>query len=307
MKLRKKITISVASAILILTLLPTASAHPGGTDENGGHYDHSAGEYHYHHGYSAHQHYNGECPYDFDDATEPHGNKYTYNPSRTHSPTRPPATPTPTAPPVYSKSSSGSKQAKDPNGWLAIALSILSIALTIYFTSYNSNDTYTSVRAKLFSDAKKAAYTPLTSRVYTPQTLDDTQLRNIGVNAVYKNFIPELCQAIWNCADAIKPPESVLDERARIIEIGKTALNSSYYVSVNTRTDAFHTRSCRYFSYMNHRAHLFDAALLYTPCHLCNRQTLSTLNYFYYVLLAKLKGMPKKEEVLLWTDGFFIS
>ena len=32
-------------------------AHSGGTDANGGHYDHSSGEYHYHHGQPAHQHY----------------------------------------------------------------------------------------------------------------------------------------------------------------------------------------------------------------------------------------------------------
>ncbi|MBQ0038340.1 MAG: KTSC domain-containing protein [Clostridiales bacterium] len=50
-----------------------ASAHPGQTDENGGHFDHSTSEYHYHHGYSAHQHYDidgdgiPDCPYDFND------------------------------------------------------------------------------------------------------------------------------------------------------------------------------------------------------------------------------------------------
>lgn len=47
----------------------SASAHPGRTDANGGHYDSSTGEYHYHHGYPAHQHTNGICPYDFDDQT----------------------------------------------------------------------------------------------------------------------------------------------------------------------------------------------------------------------------------------------
>lgn len=39
-------------------------AHPGNTDSNGGHYNHSTGEYHYHHGHSAHQHNGGRCPYD---------------------------------------------------------------------------------------------------------------------------------------------------------------------------------------------------------------------------------------------------
>jgi hypothetical protein len=54
--------------ILILLLFGTyVSAHPGSTDGDGGHFDHSSGEYHYHHGYPAHEHSDGECPYDFDD------------------------------------------------------------------------------------------------------------------------------------------------------------------------------------------------------------------------------------------------
>lgn len=36
--------------ILILFLSYTASAHPGRTDANGGHWNHSTGEYHYHDG-----------------------------------------------------------------------------------------------------------------------------------------------------------------------------------------------------------------------------------------------------------------
>lgn len=58
------------AVFLLAMLFPVVIlAHPGGTDENGGHYDTSTGEYHYHHGYPAHQHTNGTCPYDFDDRT----------------------------------------------------------------------------------------------------------------------------------------------------------------------------------------------------------------------------------------------
>ena len=45
------------SLILVLSAAPSALAHPGRTDANGGHTDRSTGEYHYHHGYPAHQHY----------------------------------------------------------------------------------------------------------------------------------------------------------------------------------------------------------------------------------------------------------
>lgn len=60
---------------LLLIATPSASAHPGRTDANGGHTDSSTGEYHYHHGYPAHQHYDmdgdgkKDCPYEFKDKT----------------------------------------------------------------------------------------------------------------------------------------------------------------------------------------------------------------------------------------------
>lgn len=62
--------------VLIISVLRTdVYAHPGKTDSNGGHTNHSTGEYHYHHGYSAHDHYDVDgdgdvdCPYDFDNRT----------------------------------------------------------------------------------------------------------------------------------------------------------------------------------------------------------------------------------------------
>ena len=54
----------VAAVLTFLILLPAANAHSGRTDSQGGHYNHSTGEYHFHHGHSAHQHPNGTCQYD---------------------------------------------------------------------------------------------------------------------------------------------------------------------------------------------------------------------------------------------------
>ena len=65
---------------LVAVLASFTVLHQGKTDSNGGHYDHSAGEYHYHHGYPAHDHYdmNGDgivdCPYNFKDKTNNKGN-----------------------------------------------------------------------------------------------------------------------------------------------------------------------------------------------------------------------------------------
>ena len=61
----KKIIATTCTIFIVIALVISlpVSAHPGNTDSNGGHYDHSTGSYHYHHGYSAHQHPNGKCPY----------------------------------------------------------------------------------------------------------------------------------------------------------------------------------------------------------------------------------------------------
>ena len=56
--------------IIFLSLLNIqAFAHPGRTDSDGGHWNHSSGEYHYHHGKPAHDHISGRCPYDVNEVT----------------------------------------------------------------------------------------------------------------------------------------------------------------------------------------------------------------------------------------------
>ncbi len=66
----KRRILSIFIALLSAFLLSAVVfAHPGQTDEDGGHYDRSTGEYHYHHGYPAHLHTGGQCPHEFDDRT----------------------------------------------------------------------------------------------------------------------------------------------------------------------------------------------------------------------------------------------
>lgn len=66
--MKKKFSILIIIMITFSTVI--SLAHGGKTDDNGGHYDRSTGEYHYHHGYSEHQHINGVCPYDYVDKTD---------------------------------------------------------------------------------------------------------------------------------------------------------------------------------------------------------------------------------------------
>lgn len=65
--MKKHLVLILALLTLLCVCAIVVSAHSGGTDENGGHYDYSTGEYHYHHGYSAHEHVDGECVFDFED------------------------------------------------------------------------------------------------------------------------------------------------------------------------------------------------------------------------------------------------
>ena len=67
----KRIVIAlIVIGLLLCSIIIITLAHPGKTDSQGGHTDHSTGEYHYHHGYPAHQHTFGRCPYDHHDNTE---------------------------------------------------------------------------------------------------------------------------------------------------------------------------------------------------------------------------------------------
>jgi hypothetical protein len=72
----KKFLILVCCLLIAFATANISLAHPGGTDENGGHYDNSSGEYHYHHGESAHQHPNGVCPYTSNDSTDDEEKRY---------------------------------------------------------------------------------------------------------------------------------------------------------------------------------------------------------------------------------------
>lgn len=64
MKSKAVAFITFAIVLAFVFLIPL-SAHRGMTDENGGHWDNSTGEYHYHcGGHPAHDHYKGICPYD---------------------------------------------------------------------------------------------------------------------------------------------------------------------------------------------------------------------------------------------------
>lgn len=69
--IQKILTVLIALSMLTMLISPV-NGHPGRTDSDGGHYNHSTGEYHWHHGQPEHQHkdLDGDgiyeyCPYDY--------------------------------------------------------------------------------------------------------------------------------------------------------------------------------------------------------------------------------------------------
>lgn len=104
----KKILILLTALLVISLVTIMAFAHPGRTDSNGGHTDHSTGEYHYHHGYPAHQHIGGRCPYDYEDRTDSGSSSSSGSGS-------------------YESSYSSSQSDEDSIKWLAIVIGAVSV------------------------------------------------------------------------------------------------------------------------------------------------------------------------------------
>ena len=135
----KRIALLILFAVCLFSLLiAPVFAHPGKTDDKGGHTDHSTGEYHYHHGYSAHNHYDMDgdgvvdCPYDFDDKTD-HSSKESATVKPKTSQIVPTTEPT-TIPTEATSSVNNSKSNTDTIsvlGWI-IAIGVYVIVMVIF-------------------------------------------------------------------------------------------------------------------------------------------------------------------------------
>lgn len=81
----KKMLIFLSGFFIFIYLTLPSYAHPGSTDQNGGHHDLRTNDYHYHHGYPAHSHVDvnndgkTDCPYNFIDQTGINSNRDFHN------------------------------------------------------------------------------------------------------------------------------------------------------------------------------------------------------------------------------------
>ena len=171
----KYIKYFVALILIFCFSLPTF-AHPGSTDEYGGHVDWNTGEYHYHHGFEAHYHTNGVCPYEFKDYADHtnHGstsnNNYSYNygdrdqyvPAVQYT-LKPVPTPTP-KPTSKPNQTVNSKQNSNTFDW-SIFLIIIPVGFTVLWIKQEKaeKEYQQSLIAKKQYEEEKSKYTQLYS------------------------------------------------------------------------------------------------------------------------------------------------
>lgn len=217
----KRRILSICIALLTIFLLPSvAFAHPGQTDEDGGHYDRSTGEYHYHHGYPAHQHTGGQCPYDFDDRTG-------WNSG-----------------PSTSKSDTKFFDWSDPSNSWGIILLICVLPLPILFGIFIISDKRKSrkrARAAAEEEAQKA------------QALRDSiPVFKSRVAALKKEYvelqISLLTEQVLSPRVVAKVPEdSFVDSAWHPHQFGASALaDDKYYFALNASTSVIHRPTCTY-------------------------------------------------------------
>lgn len=284
----------ICASLLIffsVALLPTISmAHSGRTDSKGGHYNRSTGEYHYHHGYPAHQHIDGVCPYDYDDKTGSSSGSSSTGTSSSQS----------------QSVQSDVSEPSEPRSTLIDDI-LLSCAAALSFSAFlayrpAAKQAYEHAYTGLFVDSKPVEYPPLAP--LNPIT-NQLSLYNPAQRNIERKLYDRLVPAIWKYANSIKPIGSTIDEYGRPIETGVPAHRSRYYVSVNTRTGIYHHSHCQYYTRYRHLAHEFDAMRFYVPCSNCRKKPVLTDQYMCYLILLHIKGGLTKENVLLWTDGWF--
>lgn len=251
-----------AVAILAVIVSP-AFAHSGKTDGNGGHRDHSTGEYHYHHGYSAHQHYDMDgdgdldCPYDFDDKTnKSYGASETYRSIATPEPT-PKQTPVPTQKPTP-------KQETISNNREFIFV-ILSIAIfSCISTAVKKTEERKKQQEKFIAEKKE----------YEKLYGDISTLEASGA--------PPFCFVGEDGLPAIK-------DNSR----EKWGENYTFYITASGKS--YHTGKCRY-AVDKRRVKAINAYLVYhySPCSIC-RPNLPIMEW--YKEYNVIKGIRSKYDI----------
>lgn len=256
MKKFPTLLIVFVATISVLVLSITVHAHPGRTDNNGGHTDHSTGEYHYHHGYPAHSHYdiNGDgiidCPYNFDDKTD--------HRSGQASGTNKGSGLTSTTTPLTHKNADPNEELKEVPAWVYWIIGTLICTVVILIFCIRGKNKQLVSQENRFQRIAKDDEARVKEGICT---LHDALVKRYGNNYLYVISGANPGDFVDN--DFL--PHSVSYSKSPSMDDYTFYLGGSPYYSPK-----YHHRSCRYAraSYAIN-AYTLRSKKLYQPCSLC--------------------------------------
>ena len=295
--------------ILILAIVFSPSsvfAHSGRTDSQGGHYNHSTGEYHFHHGYPAHQHTDGNCPYEFDDKTN-HSSGSSISSSYHPSTSKPSSTLKTTTSPQSSPSVLSTTQNSEQNTDLhsSLLFSVFSLIASLSFMAqFIFNPTLENVlkraESTLFTSDETILYSPIQPSSSPPFKPSSFEMILHIAESIRPTLLLQLEKKIWSYADEHSPENTFLDEYARPIPASSPRNNQFWFFCFNPKSNIFHKRTCWHSHSSRSLIHRFDAFRLYIPCKACTPQNTKYSDlYVCYLILVSLKGEPQKRSVSL--------
>lgn len=260
--------------ILIFISPYKSYAHPGNTDEFGGHYDLSTGDYHYHHGFEAHYHPNGICPFGNIDTSRE--NVVTLE--------------------DYNNTVAKNKKLEDDIKDITYKYNVISRE-NEDLKEYNeelSNSSETSyipyiitaiviVASGLIISSKDTKITFLNSKV-SNLSKDITNL-NIRLEESYKQN-----RAIHQELKLLKSYDEtkILENRKRManifsdwipgddIDYSKPLDRKDLYVKKSTTTKKYHTLDCKIASKNCTTVPIYDVPYFYKPCKICDPQPIKS-------------------------------
>lgn len=259
----KRFLLCLTTLFIFPMLCMPASAHPGKTDADGGHYDQETGEYHYHHGYPAHAHYDMDgdgdvdCPYDFDDKTD-----RTPNLSQSSSAYKKPVQTTPANSTVFKARANQKEETVIPIKFFLIIDGILILIILVFF-----------LKAKWRKEELESITTQAKEEADHKQQLIKKSLKELDSDLSKKwgeTYLYQLCNApTTDCLGPDDLPRTLAEDGEKWGQKYTFYLSSPY--SNYSPNGKYHRSICRY---ANHNCPINAFSIQHThqtagPCSKC--------------------------------------
>lgn len=256
----KKILTTAAIISVLMAVVLLVNAHPGRTDNNGGHTNQNTGEYHYHHGYSEHNHYDLDgdgdldCPYNFDDNT---GIPFKSTSNVSAETTIPPET-----------TLIQSKQTQQQNGGYNVKIWVVCLLVAIFVIVIVAM--YKSIRKKeeIIADLNKKHRESIQEN--EKNFNKDLYNFNSDIAKAYgSQYLCKVCNAPFgDCLGEDNLPRSIITDSHKWGKKYTFYLHSMYGVN----SQRYHTPTCRFaeFGFPTNAYTIKRSANKYAPCSICH-------------------------------------